>query len=74
MVKANESLIQRIETSGDAVARELGPRLKLLKSNKESYNARMAKYAQGSRGAEATGAAPSNDIDSIVNKYKVPQQ
>jgi hypothetical protein len=73
MVKSSNALIGRIETSGDAVSRELGPRLALLKKNKEAYDKRMARYAQGPLGNEATGLAPSNtDIDDIVKKYTVP--
>lgn len=73
MVKTNNALIGRIETSGDAVAKELGPRLNLLKKNKEAYDARMSRYAQGSRGAEATGteSAPDKDGWQMINGVKV---
>lgn len=69
MTKSFNSLIGRIETSGDAVAKELGPRLELLKKNKAAYDARMSKYAQGARGAEATGI--DNDGWTTVNGVKV---
>jgi hypothetical protein len=75
IVKSSNSLIDRIETSDPATKEKMGPRLGLLKQRRDGFVGRMSKFAQGERGAEATGLnAGGEDIDAIVNKYKVPQQ